>query len=777
MIKLILSNAYDLKELGAKYKSSNLYLGYVKNKGYVLIQENNDDAYFNCIPSRNEPDRLSVNWQYESEEIMSLNGILSNILVYVQPIELEDTITDLIDWLLADLSKEFGKYNYASPNTIRNTKIKEFALNPVKQFDFYENYGAEPLSKDDYKTQKRDVFTGIEDNLNSAVMLFLENQAKYGKNKKGKIVPIITEKQFIKKFNNIISDAFGNPLVNLRYGGAEKVNRIEAIDYVTDEFNIKGVYNNGKESVYYFNNEYNYFQPLKEETLKNLIIGHLGIKLLKQDYNAIYKSLETNDTVSNNILVFKNMLFDMDYMEELNYPICNYNRKDYLATSLIGYEDENQTVQLIDYDNDLDFMKIYEVDPDENEMTFVEKTLREITIPKDNKEDLSIFHDCLQRIGCCILGANPYKVITLYYNPEGNNGKGILKLLMELIFNKGAYSLTPQTFEQTFSLPTFENRKCLLIDEINKNDFNHLKPTLKRISSPEARLEERNMYSPDTMILSNFPMLFIFANELINIGMEETALFDRNDIIRLPNRFVTEKEYDENKNHYILDRQTESKIKEDVEGLSWLITASIKMFVNMRNANTEFILRQTPEQTMDIVLDTDYVTKFIRLYTVKDEDLIPNEFTTVEEIYQQYQKYMELNNKIISENELTVKRQIGTAIKRVYNIKGKVSDSPMYYKQGNNISSYQIKLKSFEDIEKESKLVYIINEDAENLSSLEFSKENKLVYGKIQNGVNTINLLNKDLPKFDNYRIVKELLNLDLIRKTDETNLTDTVQN
>lgn len=774
MIKLNLSDAFDLRDVGANYNKSNLYLGYVKSKGYVLIQENNDSAFFNCIKSSTEPDYLELNWNEDMEEIKQLNELLNNILKFVPNEKLADVKTDIIGYLIEDLSYKFESYNYIKAKTVSNRKIKEFALNPVEQFNLYAEYGDKPLSKGEYSYQQKEVHTKIEDALKGAVTLFNDKKAITGYNKNNDISPLITDTKFIKIFNHIIGDAFGNPLLNLRYGiGREKTNQIEAIDYVTEEFNIKGVYRNGKEAIYYFNDGLNYFEPLTVEILKNLVISKLGIKLLKSDFNTIYKSLETNDTIYNNILVFKNMLYDMDYMEELNYPICTYNRREYLAPALIGYEDKNNKIQLLDYDNDFDYMSLYEVDPNLEDITFVEKTLRQILIPKDNPTDLSMFHDFLQRLGSGILGINRYKVITLYYG-DGNNGKGILKLLFELVYNKGAYPLTPETFEQSFNLQSFENRKVLLLDEIDKNDFKNLKPKLKRISSPVARVEQRGMYTASNVIMDNFPMLYIFSNYLINLLLDEIPLFDRFDFLKLPNVFVSEKELNKTPNSYLKDRRTEDKIKADTKGLSWLITASIQSFRKMQSSNSEFILRQTTEQTMDILLDTDYLTKFIRLYTYKDEELIPIEFTTVEEIYQQYMEYLKLQGAVTSETEIAIKRKIGVTIKNVYNIKGKVTDSEMYYKQNNTTASYKIKLKSFDEINQEFKQVYLINEDVtdKDLINVSYSNDNQLVYSKIQKGVNTINLLNKELPGYDIPKIIRELLNMNLIVKTKDTNIT-----
>lgn len=776
MIKLNLSDAFDLLDLGADFNKSNLYLGYVKRSGFVLIQENNDTTWFYCIKSDTEPYNLNLNWQMDTAEIEAISDHLNKILKFIPNDKLVDAKIDIIGSLLESLSTNYESYNYVKPKAVANPMIKEFALNPVEQFNNYLNIDAEPLQPNQYHNEQEQMQEDLEYHLNKAVEIFNDKKGVYGipDLRKGTVKPLINEKEFIRLFNSIICDAFGNPVVNIKFGnGKTKLNTINAIDYITEEFNIKGVLKNGKETVYYFNEELNYFEPLTEEILKNIIIKGLGVKLLKGDYNTIYKSIETTDKEYNNLLVFKNILYDMDYMEELNYPLCNYNRAKYLAPGLIGYEDSNNKVQLLNYDFDFDYLTLFDTDPNPNDITFVEKTLRQILIPKDNPTDLSMFQDFLQRLGSCILGKNKYKVITLYYAP-GNNGKGILKLLMELIFNKGAYSLTPQNFEDTFSLQGFTNRKVLLLDEIDKNDFNNLKPTLKRISSPEARMEQREIQKANMIILNNFPNLFIFSNVLINLKLDELALFSRFDFLKLPNTFVSEKELNTTPNSYLLDRETEAKVKADTDGLSWLITASIQAFRNMQSSNSEYILRQTTEQTMDILLDTDYLTKFIRLFTYDDNTLIPSEYTTAEEIYQQFQKYMDMNGNIIADSEITIKRRIGTTIKKVYNIQGNISDSEMYYKQDNKVASYRIKLKSFDDVNKEFKRVFIINEDAD-LLPLEYSKELKLVYGKIQNGVNTINLLNKDLPNQDNYKIVRELLNLNLIKRTTELNLTDTL--
>ena len=193
------------------------------------------------------------------------------------------------------------------------------------------------------------------------------------------------------------------------------------------------------------------------------------------------------------------------------------------------------------------------------------------------------------------------------------------------------------------------------MDETSLND---IKPMIKRVSSPESRQEQRAIYSDKNIILKNYPNMFIFSNVLLDFKLDELALFERFDFLKLPNRFVTEKELDK-PNTYLIDRNTEEKIKKDYDGLSWLISASIKVFNHMEENGMEYRAKQTIEETMDILLNIDYLTKFIKIYTEKDESLNKMEYVTNDEIMGKYQEYMEQENHIIQETPSELARKIG----------------------------------------------------------------------------------------------------------------------
>lgn len=801
MIKLNLSDGLDIQNYNPELKLNKLYLGYIKGRGYILINERNGQAYFKCIESDKEPDYLNDNWTIpnydnktgkwidEPKEIAFLYNQLDLILKdyidktlngvkgdYIDKI-VNDVFVKIVAELLESVSDKFISYDYAKVGNIGNEQIKNLALEPTKQFNSHLN--AEPKKIVDVKKETEKIENKIANHLAKAIKIYNKQKGlqSYTLETTGEEITkeLIDEKKFIKILNEIVSNAFTNPLLNLYYSnGKNKTNIIQAVNYLIEEFNIKGVFKNNTEKKYFYNYELNYFEELTENKLKNLIIKNFEIIILQSDYRNIFNAIPTIDKEYTNLLVFKNMLFDMDRMEELNFPVCEYNRADFLAPALIGFENDNNQIQLLNYDDDFDFMELYNSNPDPNEMTFTEKTLRQILIPKDEPNNLQMFHDFLQRLGSCILGRNQWKTITLYYG-DGNNGKSVLKLLFELIFNLGAYSLTPATFEDKFKLKSFIGRKVILIDELMKNSFKGYTDELKRMSSPIARTEQRGFLTDENIIINHYPNIFLFSNVLIHIPLSEPALFDRVDFLKLPNVFVTEKEMNKTPNSYLKDRNTENKLKNDVKGLSWLITASIKFFIKMQENKSEYLLKQTANQTMEILAGTDHLTKFISLYTEIDLNLVGSECTTNEEILQQYKQYLELMGAVTTETDKTIKRRIGTTLKQVYDIEGNIKNSEIYHKQNNTLASYKIRIKSFDELNKEFSIVYLINDDVTDveLMALDYSTENKIVYDKIQNGTNTINLLNKALPNYDNYKIVRELLNLNLIIKTTEINLTE----
>lgn len=766
-------------------KGNTIHLIFIENKGYVLIHEKGDLTVKYLFKSMEKPffymdiirDNSGENFYKIDNEVIT--GIVETFDTAIFPnpeplrkISKWNPISEyekIIKTLFNSLNSNFESNSYANVKDYPS-EFKNLILDPDGEFNkLIQN---EPLTPDEFKAQKQKVKNELMNTMFHLNLILSQNKNIQGfKDKDGKkIDTLITENQFVKMVSESISDVISSPIFNLRYGiGKERINYIDSIDEVTENFGIKGIFKNNIETLYYYDDEREYYQELSEQKFKNMIVNDYGLKLLPKDYKTIYQAIPTTNKEDNNILVFKNALYDMSEKQELDLEYSDFKRKDYLSTNLIGYEigDNTDNIELLDFDEYVELKDIFS--PDESKsMTYTEEKLREILVPKDEKNDNKLFIDFLQRFGSCILGKNKYKSIALYFG-DGNNGKGILKLLFELVYNKKAYSLTPDTFTESFNLKSFLGRKCILLDEVDETSLNDIKPMIKRVSSPESRQEQRAIYSDKNIVLKNYPNMFIFSNVLLDFKLDELALFERFDFLKLPNRFVTEKELDK-PNTYLIDRNTEEKIKKDYEGLSWLISASIKVFNHMEENGMEYRAKQTIEETMDILLNIDYLTKFIKIYTEKDDSLTKMEYVTNDEIMGKYQEYMEQENHIIQETPSELARKIGTTIKSVYHIQGKISDSEMYYKRDNRIASYQIRIKSTDEVNKGKNIQYkIIEENYEQIKYL--TKEAKNVYDKIKQGKNTINLIKKDYPSYNVIDNIYNLIDLGLIKKSEQTSL------
>ena len=767
---------------------NTIYLSYITNHGYIFIHEKGSITYTYAYKNKKEP--YDIYNEIKEKNLFNLekNEYTKIILEIIK--QFDETIfpnpepfknqtkqnpiseyEKIILNLFSELKNRIYDNQYAKAKEYQNKNIKNIIYDPDGKFNTLTQ--KEPLGYDDYQNKRKELRIELTNTLHHLQQLYIENKniQGYSDKEETKTKTLIDETKYIKDITEAISDTLNNPLYNLRYGiGKERVNIIDSVEEIIDEFGIKGVLKNNIETIYCYNDNLKYYEELSENTFKNMVVENYQLKLLPKDYKTIFRAIPTNDTEDTHILVFKNLLYDMDNDAEI-YLNDETERVNYISSNLIGYEDDTDQIQLLDLDLFPNLKKIYSEKNEVDSMTYTEKILRQILIPKDDPSDLSLFVDFLQRLGSCIYGKNNYKTITLYYG-DGNNGKGILKLLFELIYNNKAYSLTPETFTESFNLKSFLGRKCILLDEIDEKSLNDVKPMIKRISSPESRQEQRAIYSDRNIVLKNYPNMYIFSNVLLDFKLDELALFERFDFLKLPNTFTSEKKINKVPNSYIVDRQTEEKIKNDYEGLSWLISNSIRLFRQMEYSKQEYRRKQTIEETMDILINVDYLTKYIRIYTEKDENLIKTDYITNEQILQGFTQYMENKHKTIHETDNEIRRKIGSTIKSVYHISGKISDSDIYFKQDNRIASYQLRLKSTDEIEKDKNKQYKVNPDT--INNLKYiNQDTKNIYNQIKKGVNTINQLKTIYPKYNIEEKIYELLDLDLITKSDQTSLID----
>ena len=783
----LISKPFDLKGYLPEFTTYEykVYLSYIYQlNSYMLITDKDGAVFFKPLEIKCNPNKFYTDYdkQEHYEDLLSeLNKIIkpyrdnlkeTDLLKHEIKEKSEDLILTIIDTVTENLSDLYDNNHYTKVGNYSEKSIKQFILKPVETYNLYLNE-----DPDEIKERVEEAVNTIYDSIINLIPLYSENvtfmKPKHNKKINGAI-------------KSFIDSTTADPFLNLHLGNKPvKYYQARAGESIVKEFGLKRhLKNNDNDQLYFYDNDLKYFDEITTQQLKKKLYNSLGFNLTETDINTVTKAVPTEDSLYNNLLVFKNLYYDTDTLREFKPlpEVTTYNRKDYLTVFNIGtLNKKDNTINLLDYNKELKLEEVLtvkelpEINPEipVNEykkrygMTLTEIVTRQLLIPKDNPADIRLFRDYLERLGSNIYGANLYKVITFYYG-DGDNGKSILNLFNNLIFNKLNYEIKPEALAETFSLESFYNRLLITIDEVTRSSFDDLKDYLKQISSKYSKMEKRQIYSKKTFTIYGFPNITIYSNELLDLNPEKDgALFSRLDYLKLPNKFLDPKELDKYNNSYPLVNGLEDLLSKDTEGLSWLITAGILCFKEMKETSNKYRLKQTREETIDIYSNMDYLSKFLILYTEYVDDLPRGLYTSNTDITNSYLQYMaNLNKKVDTEG---LSKEIGIKLRQKYpELKLKENK---YKETGTGRTMYKLKLKEPEDITKEFNQAYTINENAtdKQLNILDTNGKLKTVYKQIQKGNCTINILERVLPDLNCIEIVEQLDSLGLIYLTDQT--------
>lgn len=784
-----ISKPFDLKKYLPEFTTYEykVYLSYIKGLNSYMLISNRDGAIFfkpleiKCTPNKFYTDYdKQENYEYLVIELTKIikpytdNLKENGLLKYEIKEKSEDLVLTIIDELAESLNDLYDNKHYTKTDNYPDKAIKAYILNPVRTYNTYLN-----VDPDEIEDKVDEDVNTITKTIISLIPLYNENITFMKPKHKIRINNAI--KQFM-------DSTTADPFLNLHLGNQPvKYYQARAGESIVKEFGLKRhLKNNDNDQLYFYDPDLKYFDEITTQQLKNKLYKSLGFNLTETDISTVTKAVPTENNLYTNLLVFRNMYFDTETLREFKPlpEVTTYNRKDYLTTFNIGtLNEKNNTINLLDYNKELKLNEVLtvkelpEINPEipVNEykkrfgLTLTEIVLRQLLIPKDNPDDIRLFRDYLERLGSNIFGANLYKVITFYYG-DGDNGKSILNLFNNLIFNKLNYEIKPEALAETFSLESFYNRLVITIDEVTRTSFDDLKDYLKQMSSKYSKMEKRQIYSKKTFTLYGFPNITIYSNELLDLNpTTDGALFSRIDYLKLPNRFLTTEEVNQYNNCYPVVDNLEELLSKDTEGLSWLITAGILCFKDMKEKNKRYTLKQTREETIDIFLNIDYLSKFLMLYTEYLDDLPRELYTSNEDITNSYLKYMSRLHKKVDTEGLA--KEIGIKLRQKY---PELKQKENKYKQtGTGKTMYKLKLKEPEDITREFNTGYQINEYATDnqLNILNTNGKLRTVYNQIQKGNCTMAILEDELPteKYDCLEIVQQLESLDLIFKTDQT--------
>ena len=402
-------------------------------------------------------------------------------------------------------------------------------------------------------------------------------------------------------------------------------------------FNIVGV-KFGDSAVYYVFDGKTYKQITKKD-YQELTLEQFGIRLTEQNAKDSLHSLPATAEEENYYWEFA----DNEYLDTRTYEIVDKEAIGYipLTSRQFKFNDE-----LIPYNAGVSF---------NGSGTFWEKTLKEILIPKQDPEDDKLYMEFLYLIGASMVGNNPLKLLALGYNPEGNNAKTLLVIMLLWVFNNTFFRLSVKELSNDFLYSRANDTNVIVIDEILNNSLNGKEAILKELTAGgDPTISAREMFTTTRDISKGFGMLWIFCNPLPEFTYDK-ALFHRLHLFKLPNRF------DDNPtkpNEYMIDYNIEQKLKADTQGFIWFLNACIK-------AKQEYkFQRQSVEETISILWEQDPIRKFLaKNYEVSnnDKDIITNDEITMEAF-----KDPEIKNEYKTTEKLN--KKIGFAIKDVFGI-------------------------------------------------------------------------------------------------------------
>ncbi len=522
----------------------------------------------------------------------------------------------------------------------------------------------------------------------------------------------------------------------LKNNPEKKALHIDVATEIEEVYTIKKVIDKNKPTYYYFNKSEKSYERLNSNNLGIIIKNDYGYSYPDNTLKSILSCIQNENTLDNALWEFDNCIFNSE-----KYEMMKDDKKDLFTVKKIGVKNKDGSIEKLTFNKNVDLFNDKE--------SLVEKTLKEILIPKDNPNKTELFKDYLQRLGACLIEDNPYKS-TPVYTGKGNNGKSILNFINKLIFNEYHVTINPAMLKDAFSDGVIGGTSLITFDELQEDSFMNVIDVVKKLTGGVISNTSRIMFSQDKSEITDFGMVWIFTNVIPALPLTDKAIYIRLNVFELPNQFVIKNELNRSPNNYLIDTDINNKLKQDKKGLSWLISASIKAYKEMIDNNATFLCEQTPANTMAIINKTDPLSTYLTTYTEISE------FGTVtnKEILIGFQDYILDNNIEYHElDEITISKKIGHTLKTIY--KDNLKKIPA--RQG---AKYNLKLISKTQIDNKYKYAYEIEEyDLETLKQVEYlSGDELIVYNEIKKGNNTINSI---LNEHNNIEVMKQVISLE----------------
>lgn len=282
-----------------------------------------------------------------------------------------------------------------------------------------------------------------------------------------------------------------------------------------------------------------------------------------EDANYIFDDVETNSYIKVNAKKLGNYLShkypilqlgieksELDSIlnisgtfDELHYEyylfnngVLNLHERSFTKTTNFA---DYFTTKKMDCDFSIDTITIDPLNSEPN--CLIDRVLREIFIPNYKKgakdQFIGYYIDFLERVGATFNTRIKEKKFACYYNPKGDNGKDIVIEILKIAFGDRCLLVTMEILQdEKADLSEYD---IVIIDELDKNTFKDAIAFIKRITGGEEDgTAQRRLYTDEIYRPKNPSAFFLFTNDIPKVEFKETAFYNREDALKLKNRFI-----------------------------------------------------------------------------------------------------------------------------------------------------------------------------------------------------------------------------------------------
>lgn len=467
--------------------------------------------------------------------------------------------------------------------------------------------------------------------------------------------------RYLKFQYSTISNRNNKSLLNLRFkpfGLSNDDITSNAFAYLKNNHHIKKTKSDGD---YIFSNKYNKYVKYNYRDLGNLLSVEYGIDTIREDHLK---------TICGYSMGYSEFDDDILRLED-----------GFLDTETWKFEETNQLEKIFtrrSYPYYYNTPKEYIITDTEN---LILESIKKILIPRNNPNDDIRYLDFIERVGSCLNNRNKHKRGTIYYG-KGNNGKGLLIVVLELLFKDRVYKGNlKELFKKNSKDNT--NKDIWIIDEIGEHDLKNYIEELKNIITPDSKGNEKKRIYEDTGFNDRNPThVFIFTNNKPSIPINDSGkpLLERLDIIDLCNEFTTTPNKD--RNQYLIDSSIEGKIKRS----EWVYIQNtfnecLKAYsekVNNNSTGYKYPLAQSYKETINILYAGKDLETFLNThYRIDEENRISNK--TILSDFTEYCKRRKIEYDIDS-------TKLGYKIKELFGDIKYHSGNDTYYKLSSTLA-------------------------------------------------------------------------------------------